>query len=273
MSGSEKVSKCILTKHSQKKIASPSNFFVAVLSGGKGGRGKRKKKRKKRGKGEDYGKIMRPNASFFASISSPTPPFRRPRRAQRRSRARRRPPSSCSAPPWSCAAPPPLDFCHFLAPRPPLHGVLRHRSTAQPRLTNRALAIRRAARRRFRACHVPKAHGPSRACSRRDATRPCMPSATASRAWAVAQAVAPQHRPLAATSTSTTGASRTPCLVRRVRQSPGDATDCDTSASRPRFQELGELHVSRILRFNVRSYHFREKYAKKYSKKSIGNSP
>ena len=80
----------------------------------------------------------------------------------------------------------------------------------------------------------PDRSAPSRACSRRDATRPCMPSATASRAWAVAQAVAPQHRPLAATSTSTTGASRTPCLVRRVRQSPGDATDCDTSASRPR---------------------------------------
>ncbi len=80
----------------------------------------------------------------------------------------------------------------------------------------------------------PERSAPSRACSRRDATRPCMPSATASRAWAVAQAVAPQHRPLAATSTSTTGASRTPCLVRRVRQSPDDATDCDTSASRPR---------------------------------------
>ena len=80
----------------------------------------------------------------------------------------------------------------------------------------------------------PERSAPSRACSRRDATRPCMPSATASRAWAVAQAVAPQHRPLAATSTSPTGASSTPCLLRRVRQSPGDATDCDTSASRPR---------------------------------------
>ncbi len=158
-----------------------SNFFVAVLSGGKGGRGKRKKKRKKRGKGEDYGKIMRPNASFFASISSPTPPFRRPRRAQSRSRARRRPPSSCSAPPWSCAAPPPLDFCHFLAPRPPLHGVLRHRSTAQPRLTNRALAIRRAARRRFRAFHVlNEAHHHERAhvaTRRAPACRPPRPHA------------------------------------------------------------------------------------------------
>ena len=181
MSGSEKVSKCILTKHSQKKIAFYSIFFVAVLSGGKGGRGKRKKKRKKRGKGEDYGKIMRPNASFFASISSPTPPFRRPRRAQSRSRARRRPPSSCSAPPWSCAAPPPLDFCHFLAPRPPLHGVLRHRSTAQPRLTNRALAIRRAARRRFRAFHVlNEAHHHERAhvaTRRAPACRPPRPHA------------------------------------------------------------------------------------------------
>ena len=89
----------------------------------------------------------------------------------------------------------------------------------------------------------PDRSAPSRACSRRDATRPCMPSATASRAWAVAQAVAPQHRPLAATSTSTTGASRTPCLVRRVRQSPGDATDCDTSASRPRLAHDCGVHV------------------------------
>ena len=75
---------------------------------------------------------------------------------------------------------------------------------------------------------------------RRDAP---LPSATASRAWAVAQAVAPQHRPLAATSTSTTGASRTPCLARRVRQSPDDATDCDTSASRPRLAHDRVVHV------------------------------
>ena len=125
-------------------------------------------------------------------------------------------------------------------------------SGAQPRLTNRALALRRAARRRFRACHVPKAHGPSRACSRRDATRPCMPSATAARAGAVAQAVAPQHRPLAATSTSTPGASRTPCLVRRVRQSPGDATDCDTSASRPRLAHDRVVHVECRLPLQLR---------------------
>ena len=130
---------------------------------------------------------MRPNASFFASISSPTPPFRRPRRAQRRSRARRRPPSSCSAPPRSCAAPPPLDFLpHFGAastasrraqaplnrPTTPYQSRPGHPPRCPPS---------------FPRLPRPDRSAPSRACSRRDATRPCMPSATASRAWAVAQ--------------------------------------------------------------------------------------
>lgn len=195
---------------------------------------------------------MRPNASFFASISSPTPPFRRPRRAQRRSRARRRPPSSCSAPPRSCAAPPPLDFL-------PLFGAASTASRRAQAPLNRPTTPYQS-----RPGHPPRCppsfprlprpdrSAPSRACSRRDATRPCMPSATASRAWAVAQAVAPQHRPLAATSTSTTGASRTPCLVRRVRQSPGDATDCDTSASRPRLAHDRVVHVECRLPLQLR---------------------
>lgn len=130
---------------------------------------------------------MRPNASFFASISSPTPPFRRPRRAQRRSRARRRPPSSCSAPPRSCAAPPPLDFL-------PLFGAASTASRRAQAPLNRPTTPYQS-----RPGHPPRCppsfprlprpdrSAPSRACSRRDATRPCMPSATASRAWAVAQ--------------------------------------------------------------------------------------
>ena len=141
-------------------------------------------------------------------------------------------------------------FQHFLAPRPPLHGVLRHRSTAQPRLTNRALTIRSAARRRFRAWHVlNEAHHHERAhvaTRRAPAVRHGLTRGCAGRD------VAPQHRPLAATSTSTTGASRTPCLVRRVRQSPDDATDCDTSASRPRLAHDRVVHVECRLPLQLR---------------------
>lgn len=139
-------------------------------------------------------------------------------------------------------------FCHILAPRPPLHDVLRRPTTpyqSRPGHPPRCPPS-------FPRFPRPERSAPSRACSRRDATRPCMPSATASRAWAVAQAVAPQHRPLAATSTSTTGASRTPCLVRRVRQSPGDATDCDTSASRPRLAHDRVVHVECRLPLQLR---------------------
>ena len=139
-------------------------------------------------------------------------------------------------------------FCHILAPRPPLHDVLRRPTTpyqSRPGHPPRCPPS-------FPRLPRPDRSAPSRACSRRDATRPCMPSATASRAWAVAQAVAPQHRPLAATSTSTTGASRTPCLVRRVRQSPGDATDCDTSASRPRLAHDHVVHVECRLPLQLR---------------------
>ena len=145
-------------------------------------------------------------------------------------------------------------FCHFLAPRPPLHTTCS--GTAQPCRPTTPYQSRPGHPPRcppsFPRFPRPERSAPSRACSRRDATRPCMPSATASRAWAVAQAVAPQHRPLAATSTSTTGASRTPCLVRRVRQSPGDATDCDTSASRPRLAHDRVVHVECRLPLQLR---------------------
>ena len=74
-------------------------------------------------------------------------------------------------------------FCHILAPRPPLHDVLRHPTTpyqSRPGHPPRCPPS-------FPRFPRPERSAPSRACSRRDATRPCMPSATASRAWAVAQ--------------------------------------------------------------------------------------
>ena len=190
---------------------------------------------------------MRPNASFFASIH-PLPHHLDahdvlnvdPEHVGARHRHQRRRAAAPRRRRWT--------FCHILAPRPPLHDVLRRPTTpyqSRPGPPPRCPPS-------FPRLPRPDRSAPSRACSRRDATRPCMPSATAARAGAVAQAVAPQHRPLAATSTSTTGASRTPCLVRRVRQSPGDATDCDTSASRPRLAHDRVVHVECRLPLQLR---------------------
>ena len=121
----------------------------------------------------------------------------------------------------------------------PEHVGARHRHVQR----RRAAAPRR---RRWTFCHFLAPRPP---LSRRaQAPLNAQPRLT----WAVAQAVAPQHRPLAATSTSTTGASRTPCLVRRVRQSPGDATDCDTSASRPRLAHVRVVHVECRLPLQLR---------------------
>ena len=142
-------------------------------------------------------------------------------------------------------------FYHFLAPRP----AASRRAQAPLNLPTTPY--------RSRPDHPPRCPPSFPRLPRPESARPItsvltprrdapLPSATASRAWAVAQAVAPQHRPLAATSTSTTGASRTPCLVRRVRQSPDDATDCDTSASRPRLSHDRVVHVECRLPLQLR---------------------